>query len=149
MSNQNDDVWPVLEPVKLPESAKYDYGVWFALSDITGSTDPTHNNDEISTASKMKSWLKKNIPNATYGSSGDLLIVPICMSKDEYESHFATDEETGEYLTSVTEPCGGRLVWLKHQYDDQQPKARKIREVSGQGFAAGAIPGSNFGGGMF
>jgi hypothetical protein len=80
MSNQNDDVWSVLEPIKLPETAKYDYSVWFILSDITGSTNPKRNSDEISTTSKMKSWLKKSIPNATYGSSGDLLIIPISMS---------------------------------------------------------------------
>ena len=147
MSNQKDNVWPVLKPMKLPDTAKYDYGIRVILSDITGSSDPTRHNDEISTASKMKSWLKKSIPNATYGSSEDLLIVPISMSKDEYESHFATNEETGEYLSSVTELRGGRLAWLKNHYDDQQPKARMIREVSGMGTTAGAIPGQNFGGG--
>ena len=80
--------------MKLLETAKYDYGVWFILSDITGSADPVANTDEVSTGSKLKSWFEESIPNAIYGSSGGLLIVPISMSKDDYDSHSATDEES-------------------------------------------------------
>lgn len=139
MSYRKDNVWPVLKAVDLPEGAKYNYGLWFIESDIIGSTDPAQDQDKVSKSSKIKSWLKQSIPNATYGSSGELLVVPISMSGDDYESYFATDEESGEYLPTVKEPPGGRVSWLKQRYDEQQPKARRIREVSGMATKASAV----------
>lgn len=143
VSTQEDDIYPVLKPIHLPDGAEYQYGVWFVLSDITGSdSEPGSTNDpspEIkkdSKSSKFKSWLKNSVPNAGAGSRGDLDIVPIKMTTSEFDSHFKTDYKSGDYAAgdyaeNVTEPKGGRLNWVRQRYEEQQPKSKKIREVSG------------------
>jgi hypothetical protein len=139
MESENNDLWPVLKPMPLPKTADYEYALWFVVSDITCTTEGTETSNEETTKSKVKSWVKNNIPNATFGSSGDLLVVPILMNQDDLGKHFATSEETGDYLPNVREPPGGRESWLRERYDEQQPKSRKIREVSG---FASKVPGS-------
>lgn len=145
-----EDIYPVLKPIHLPDGAEYQYGVWFVLSDITGSDSdsdlkngPAPEIKKDSKSSKFKSWLKGNIPRAGTGSHGDLDVVPIKMTTSEFESHFKTDYKSGDYAAGdytgdVTEPKGGRLNWVRQRYEEQQPKSRKIREVSGYAVKANA-----------
>ncbi len=154
MSGSVEDIQPILSPIELPKTAEHDYALWFILSDITDSEGNRSNDGEkTSKSSKFKSWVTSNTPNATYGDSGDLVVVPISMSNDELKNHFATDEKSGGYLSTVKAPSGGRQAWLKQRYDEQQPKARKIREVSGYatkagGVTAGGMAGVSSGGGL-
>lgn len=132
MANSSNEIRPVLKPMKLPPEAEGDYALWFVESDITNTTDEAAiGDDKATTRSKLKSWFKDNLPNAGFGNSGDLKVVPIMMGQDDLDKHFATDDETLEYLHNVQEPSGGRLAWLKERYREQEPKARKIREVTG------------------
>ena len=140
MASEGNNLWPVLKPAPLPKTAKYEYAMWFALSNIIGTTEEMDNgNTKETTRSKVKSWFRDNTPNVPLGSSGDLLVVPILMNQHDLDKHFAADKETGEYLSDVQEPSGGREAWLKERYDEQQHKPRKIREVSGY---ATKMPGS-------
>jgi len=143
MSQSQDDIRPVLKPVSLSQDSAADVGVWFIESDITNASDESIAPEKKSSSmSKFKSWVKEGLPNAGFGESGDVLVVPIRMTKDEYEQHFDIDEMTGEYLPNVSEPPGGRLEWVKQRFEDQKPKSRRIREVSGLANTTGAGAGT-------
>lgn len=142
MSTTEEEIRPILQPTKLPEGENTEpqVAVWFVLKDLTESSDASVKDEtKESTGSKIKSFLKDNIPNASYGSGGDLLIVPIRMSEYDYSRYFEIDEETGKYQPDVKEPPEGRLAWLQKRLAEQDPKSRKVREVSGLAAKAGGV----------
>src|ERR1700761_5322711 len=128
MMEEDNDIHPVLTPVRLGGDASSEFGVWFILKDILGEPrDHEESKGKESTFSRFKTKFKDSLPNYGYGSHGDLEVVPITMHESEYHDHFGFDPHTGQWSDRVTPPKGGRLAFVKERYEKQQPKARKIR----------------------
>ena len=126
----------------LSSDPKLEYALWFVLSDINSSSREADVESETSSISKFKNKVKDfGLGNKDYGSEGDEIVVPIRMSEEEYNDYFATDEATKEYLSSVSEPPGGRQAWLKGRMDEHNPKPRKMREAGSAGKASGGFYG--------
>ena len=115
--------------VLIPTEGESQYGVWFALKDVTGEIKATTDQKKKSSASKFKSWIKDSMSSDPFGSDGNALLVSIKMRESDYHQYFATNEETGDYLENVKEPPGGRLAWVRQRFEEQDPMPEKVKDI--------------------